>query len=155
MDTPTGVSMYHMKHIMRRIVQTCFLLCLYAMAVQPALAVSFGISGNAVGSSQEFITEIRRKMALTQQNTLTLINTIFSHATTGGNTVSGNTGTGASVTTGSAVSIVHVTVTGNTNTAETGCCEPPAVPEFGVLTGIMAGLSSAFLILKRRSFPQN
>ena len=102
---------------------------------------SVQIESNGTGAHSIILTTWHSFVSVFQSNTTQIHTEIDVDADTGGNFITGSDG--ARITTGDISQNVRVELTGNTNVLQETCCtDPPAVPEFGVMTGALALLSS-------------
>lgn len=115
----------------------------------PAFAsTTVSISGNSSGSKNSANVTVNQSTTILQSNFLTIFNKMFGLSSTGN-----NTGSGGSITTGNAITQISVTTSGNNNFASVPCRgDVPQVPEFGVIPGTVALLTSGgiFFYLKKR-----
>jgi len=114
-----------------------------------AVNVNVDVSSNGSGSTNSVNVSTNGFFKTVQSNFLSVVNRIFVNSSTGN-----NSSDGGSINTGSSSTSINVTTTGNSNYVNNPCCEgTQPVPEFGLITGGLAFLTSggAFYFLRKRS----
>ena len=122
---------------------------LFSLSTPKAFAsTTFHISNNGAGSNNTVTVNNSSNNNIFQSNNGFISNFIKIFTNTGGNEANGNTGGNTTVTSGDATSNVTITNNlGGNNIVNT-------VPEFGMIPGVIALLSSGatFLYIKKRRF---
>lgn len=131
----------------------CFCI-VFSLTVFPVSAeTSVSVSENGSGSNNQVGVTQTNSSGINQSNSGIISNIIHIFTNTGNNSSSNNTGSNSNTSTGNATSEVNIQNNLNSNYAQAeNCCT--AVPEFGMIPGALALVSSAgtYFYLKKRNF---
>jgi|SRR3989344_114007 len=96
-------------------------LVLAFAALTKVMAVSYDISGNGAGSTNNVTVNQQNNSTVNQSNTSNVSNNVNSNCNTGGNSTSGNTGANGSTSTGDCSTNVNIQNNLNSNSAKISC----------------------------------
>ena len=99
----------------------------------PVLAQEFSVSGNGAGSSNNISYQAETNNQIQQTNNEEIENNVGAEAETGGNEADGNSGE-VEINTGDVTGEIVILNTGNSSTAQIGCCEEED-PSSAAITG--------------------